>query len=85
MQRENNQLTLGSYSIRLCNATGKYVSRSVICKWFLTKHAFKGALRILDQVPIDKYSPFFFIVFNSLSAKTVLAGEKLEATYSIST
>jgi hypothetical protein len=58
MQRENNRLTLGSYSIGLCNATGKYVSAwSVICKWFLTKHAFKGALRILDKVPIDKYSP----------------------------
>jgi hypothetical protein len=35
MQRENNQLTLGSYSIGLYNATGKYVLRSVICKWFL--------------------------------------------------
>jgi hypothetical protein len=32
MRRKNNRLTLGSYSIGLHNATGKYVSRSVICK-----------------------------------------------------
>ncbi len=57
MQRENNRLTLNSYSVGLYNATGKYVSRSVICKWFLTKHAVKGALRVFDQVPINKYSP----------------------------
>jgi hypothetical protein len=57
MQRENNWLTLGSYSIGLYNATGKYVLRSVICKWFLMKHAVKEALCVLDQVPIDKYSP----------------------------
>jgi hypothetical protein len=43
MRRVNNRLTLGSYSIGLYNATGKYVLRSVICKGFLTKHAFKGA------------------------------------------
>jgi hypothetical protein len=57
MRSKNNQLTLRSYSIGLYNATGKYVLRSVICKWFLTKHAVKGALRVLDQVLIDKYSP----------------------------
>jgi hypothetical protein len=57
MQRENNWLTLGSYSIGPYNATGKYVSRSVICKWFLMKYAVKGALRVLNQVPINKYSP----------------------------
>jgi hypothetical protein len=57
MRRENNRLTLGSYSIGLYNATGKYVSRSDICKWFLTKHEVKCALCVLDQVPIDKYSP----------------------------
>jgi hypothetical protein len=57
MQRNNNRLTLGSYSIGLYNATGKYVSRSVICKWFLKKHTFKGALCVLNQVLINKYSP----------------------------
>jgi len=58
MWRENNRLTLGFYTgIGLYNATGKYVSRSVICKWFLTRHAFKGGLGALNQVPIDKFSP----------------------------
>ena len=33
------------------------MSRSVICKWFLTRHAFKGGLGALNQVPIDKFSP----------------------------
>jgi hypothetical protein len=33
------------------------VLQSVICKWFLTKHAVKGALCVLDQFPINKYSP----------------------------
>jgi hypothetical protein len=57
MQSMNNWLTLRSYSIGLYNATGKYVSRSVICKWFLPKHAVKGALCVLYEVPINKYSP----------------------------
>ena len=37
---------------------GRRETTSVICKWFLilTKHAFKGALRVLSLVPIDKYS-----------------------------
>lgn len=57
LRAENNRRTLASYSLGLYNATGNYVSKSVICKWFLTQHTFKGGLRVLDKVPIDKYSP----------------------------
>jgi len=57
MRAENNRRTLANYSLGLYNATGNYVSKSVICKWFLSQHVFKGGLRVLDKVPIDKYSP----------------------------
>lgn len=57
MHAENNCRTLANYRMSLYQATGNLVSKSVICKWFLTKHTFKGGLRVLDKVPIDKYSP----------------------------
>ncbi len=41
-------------------------------------------VEFLDLIPILKNFPYLLFVFNSLSAKSVLAGEKLVATYSIS-
>jgi hypothetical protein len=54
---KNNQTTLKAYSRCLYLATGKFVSRNTICQWFLTAMPFKGGLRIVNQVPIDKYKP----------------------------
>jgi hypothetical protein len=56
MRRENNRLTLCSYSIGLYNATGKYVSRSVICRWFLTKHAFTVKFRLTSNLRIIAFA-----------------------------
>ena len=40
---------------------GRRETTSVICKWFLTKHGFKGARCVISLVPIDKYSPLNYL------------------------
>ncbi len=57
LQAKNNQTMLKVYSRSLYLATGKFVSRNTICQWFLTAMPFKGGLRVVNQVPIDKYKP----------------------------
>ena len=52
-----NQTTLKEYSRCLYLATGRFVSKNTICQWFLTTMPFKGGLRVVNQVPIDKYKP----------------------------
>jgi len=54
MRSENNQRSLQDYRLGLYKETGKWLSRSVICQWFLRAHEFRGSVRKLTQVPIDK-------------------------------
>ena len=57
LRAKNNQTTLNAYSRCLYLATGKFLSRNTICQWFLTAMPFKGGLRIVNQLPIEKYNP----------------------------
>ena len=57
MRSENNQRSLQDYRLGLHKETGKWLSRSVICQWFLQAHEFRGSVRKLSQVPIDKLKP----------------------------
>ena len=55
LRAKNNQTMLKAYCRCLYSATGKLVLQNTICQWFLTAMPFKGCLRIVNQVPIDKY------------------------------
>ena len=55
LRRENNQRSLFDYQCCLFQLTGTLVSESVISRWFHTALTFKGSLRAVSQVPIDKY------------------------------
>ena len=55
LRRENNRRSLFDYQCRLFQLTGTLASESVISRWFHTALNFKGSLRAVSQVPIDKY------------------------------
>jgi hypothetical protein len=57
MRRENNQCTLHAYRQGLYQETGKLVSRTTICQWFLRASNIRGSIRKLNKVPIDKLKP----------------------------
>jgi hypothetical protein len=57
LRAKNNQMALIAYSRCLYLASSKFISRNTICQWFLTAMPFKGGLRIVNQVPMDKYKP----------------------------
>jgi hypothetical protein len=52
----NNRFTLRDYTYRLAMDRGTVVSCSVVCRWFRTAFPFKGGLRKLNKVPIDKFT-----------------------------
>jgi hypothetical protein len=54
--RLNNWFTLRDYAYRLATDRGTFVSRAVIGKWFLTTFPFKGSMRKLNKVPINKFT-----------------------------
>jgi hypothetical protein len=53
--RLNNWFTLRDYAYCLATDRGTFVSRVVIGKWFLPTFPFKGSMRKLNKVPINKY------------------------------
>jgi hypothetical protein len=56
LQHLNNHFTLHNYAYCLAIDRGTFVSRAVIGKWFLTTFPFKGSMRKLTKVPIDKFT-----------------------------
>ena len=52
----NNWFTLRDYAYCLVADRGTFVSKAVIGKWFLTTFPFKGRLKKLNQIPIDKFT-----------------------------
>ena len=56
LRRLNNRFTLRNYVYRLATDIGTFVSRAVIGTWFLTNFPFKGIMRKLNKVPIDKFT-----------------------------
>jgi transposase len=56
LRKLNNRFTLRDYAHRLAIDRGTYVSKTVICKWFRTTFTFKGSMRKLNKVPIDKFT-----------------------------
>jgi len=52
----NNRFTLRDYTHYLAEERGTFVSCSTVCRWFRTAHLFKGGMRKLNKVPIDKYT-----------------------------
>jgi hypothetical protein len=52
----NNRFTLCDYAYCLATDRGTFVSRAVIGKWFLTTFPFKGSMRKLNKVPINKFT-----------------------------
>ena len=56
-----NRLILRDYAYRLAVDRGTIVSRSVICKWFRTAFPFKGSMRKLNKVPMDKFTDNNFL------------------------
>ena len=56
LRRMNNRLTLRDYQYRLFVDRGTIVSKTVISDWFLKSGPFRGSLRKLNKVPIDKFT-----------------------------
>jgi hypothetical protein len=56
LQRFNNRHTLRDYAYRLAMDKGTIVSKTVISDWFLKALPFRGSLRKLNKVPIDKFT-----------------------------
>jgi hypothetical protein len=54
--RLNNRFTLHDYAYCLAIDRGTFVSRAVIGKWFLATFPFKGSMRKLNKVPINKFT-----------------------------
>ena len=52
----NNRFTLRDYVSYLAEERGTFVSCSTVCRWFRTAHHFKGGMRKLNKVPIDKFT-----------------------------
>ena len=61
LRKLNNRFTLRDYAYRLAVDRGTIVSRSVICKWFRTAFPFKGSMRKLNKVPMDKFTDNNFL------------------------
>ncbi len=56
LQKLNNRFTLRDYAHRLAADRGTFVSNLVIGKWFLATFPFKGRLKKLNQIPINKFT-----------------------------
>ena len=56
LRRFNNRFTLRDYVLRLAMDKGTIVSKTVVSDWFLKTLPFRGSLRKLNKVPIDKFT-----------------------------
>ena len=56
LRKLNNRFTLKDYAARLAADRGTFVSRQVISRWFRTTFPFKGSMRKLNRIPIDKFT-----------------------------
>ena len=56
LQNLNNRFTLRDYAAHLAANRGTFVSRAVISKWFHTSFPFKGSMKKLNRIPIDKFT-----------------------------